>query len=247
MPVISTHPLMFNPQLSIFSTLEPIKTVLQEISLWILQTYIPKATEGSTNELRDLNLPFPGCLSFYVWTPSHNPNTWHNISAKPAIRWCDPNRQQLSLWLAADAQGREEERKAPSHQQLNNSFIYAHTPSRCKRCLNTDEGRAPTLFPAYYRVWIARDRWVLSVAFIQGVDSFNMACMSLFSVIWIVCFDVFSNSFEGCFKNKGRQRFYFNAEKILTLYMQYKHIQLYTDKTKHRLIITIVQRAMCSF
>lgn len=166
MPVISTHSLMFDPQISIFSTLEPIKTALLEITLWILQTYIPKATEGSRNELRDLNLPFPGCLSFSVSTPSHNPNTWHNISAKPAIRRRDPHRRQLSLWLAADAQGREEERKASSHQQLNNSFIYAHTPSHCKRRLNTDESRAPTLFPAYYRVWIVRDRQVLSAAFI---------------------------------------------------------------------------------
>lgn len=166
MPVMSIHPLMFHPQISIFITLEPIKSVLL-MSLWILQTYIPKKLwKYPKMSAENWICLFPGCLSFYVSTPSHNLNTWHNISAKPAIHRCDPNRQQLPFWLAAEAQGREEERKAPSHQQLNNSFIYAHTPSHCRRCLNTDESRAPTLFPAYYRVWIARDRRVLSTAFI---------------------------------------------------------------------------------
>lgn len=132
MPVIAIHPPRFHPQLSMFSTLEPIKTVLLEISLWILQTYIPKATESSTNELRDLNSPFPGCLSFYVWTPSHNPNTWHNISAKPPIRWCDPNRRRLSLpligcWCTGERRGKE--RLLHISSLIIHSFTHTHPPA----------------------------------------------------------------------------------------------------------------------
>lgn len=131
MPVISTHSLTFDPQISIFSTLEPIKTALLEITLWILQTYIPKATEGSRNELRDLNLPFPGCLSFSVSTPSHNPNTWHNISAKPAIRRRDPHRRQLSLsdWLLMHRGEKRKGRLLHISSLIIHSFTHTHPPT----------------------------------------------------------------------------------------------------------------------
>lgn len=166
MGVIFIYPLMSDPQLAISAYWNLLKVYYWRFHCESYRPTYQKLLKCPQMSSEIWILPFPGCLSFYVSTLSHNPNTWHNISAKPAIRRCDPNRRQRSLRLAANAQGREEERKAPSHQQLNNSFIYAHTPSHCKCCLNTDESRAPTRFPAYYRLWITRNGRVLSIAFI---------------------------------------------------------------------------------
>lgn len=130
MPVISTHSLMFDPQISIFSTLEPIKTALLEI---LCESYRP--TYQKLLKDPEMSSEIWICL-FQVVSPFlsqlHHTTQIHGTISPPNQQYVGVTHidgSSLSDWLLMHRGEKRKGRLLHISSLIIHSFTHTHPPT----------------------------------------------------------------------------------------------------------------------